>query len=264
MIINTPYFNIEFDHSAGYYCIVFIQGENSVKYFLNELELEEFIGKINLEVRDKIFEIKATNLRNLSLQIVAQDLREDKKYQIWKNRTLNPLKEKHTPKASVIIYVHDKVVELLDAESITNSCYEFMEVLGFEIEVENEPIFGSFWKRMKFVFSSQITINDFESLLEKGKRALELKHVDLPTADQTEKLANSAEKIISSIEKFEEAVVKLGAILVLKVKIKDESKIYIQQLNFELIQLLDDNPKLIQNPHDLHHLLLNYNKKIPL
>ena len=95
---------------------------------------------------------------------------------------------------------------------------------GFEMETEDEPIYHSFWKKQKFIFSKEVSPEEIEKLFKKGKRALELKHVELPTAEQTEKLANAAAKVVESLDKFEEGIVRLGSLLVLKKKIDGEEE----------------------------------------
>ena len=159
------------------------------------------------------------------------------------------------PTAEVEIYIADAHVNLKDSENITNACGEFMEALGFEMETEDEPIFHSFWKKLKFIFSTQASTEEIDKLINKGKRALELRHVELPTAEQTEKLASAAAKIVESLEKFEEGVVRLGTLLVLKKKVNGEPKIVIQQLNQELIKILDEKPQLLKSLQTVYELV---------
>ena len=114
---------------------------------------------------------------------------------------------------------------------------------------------GSFFKRMKFIFSKTVGNEDLEALYNKGRKALEIKHLDLPTAEQTEKLANAAEKLIGSLKEVNEGVVRCGALLVLKKQVNGETKIIIQQLSTEMIILLEKNPNLLFNPNTIYELL---------
>lgn len=159
------------------------------------------------------------------------------------------------PTAELTIYIPDKVVPLLDAEQITNACGDFMEALGFEMETEDEPIYRSFWKKIKFVFSKEASPEELEKLFKKGKRALELRHVELPTAEQTEKLANAAAKVVESLEKFDEGIVRLGTLLVLKKKVDGTPTIIIQQLNQDLIKIFDEKPQLLKSLRTVYELV---------
>lgn len=91
-------------------------------------------------------------------------------------------------KSEVNIYIPEDP-SLNEKESIVNACGEFMEALGFELEAEDEPIYNSFWKRIKFVLNKQTSMEDLDRLAKIGKQALQIKLVDFPTAQQTEKLA---------------------------------------------------------------------------
>ncbi|MGN6211507.1 hypothetical protein [Parafilimonas sp.] len=158
-------------------------------------------------------------------------------------------------KAETVIFVPDTYVSLQSSEAITNACGDFMEALGFELETEDEPVFGSFFKKLKYIFSSTIGEEDLTKLYEKGKKALELKHIDLPTAEQTEKLANAADKLVSSLNGIDEGVIRCGALIVLKKIINGKPRLIIQQLSSEMIVLLDKYPKLIFNVNTIYELL---------
>jgi hypothetical protein len=157
--------------------------------------------------------------------------------------------------AEVLIYVADPEVDHLNAEAITNSAGEFMEALGYELKSEDEPVYGSWWKRIQFVLNKQVSVDELDRAISKGKKALELKHVELPTAEQTEKLASASKSIIESLEGFNEAVVRLGAILVLKRTVNGEPKLIVQQLSSELITLLDKKPQLLKSPQTIYELI---------
>ena len=168
----------------------------------------------------------------------------------------NELKQaQDKPEVDVIIFISDEYIRLSDTENITNSCGDFMEALGFELETEDEPVFGSFFKRLKFIFSSTIGEEDLVQLYQRGKKALELKHIELPSAEQTEKLANAAEKLVKSLEGVEEGVIRCGGLIVLKKGVDGKPKLIIQQLSTEMIIILDKHPQLLFNVNTVYELL---------
>lgn len=199
-----------------------------------------------------------TNTTSFKLQFTENDI-TDLITQKRKSEIIdfiNTLKVSETkPEAEVIIYIPDEFVSLNDSEYITNACGEFMEALGFELQTEDEPVFGSFFKKLKFIFSSTIGEEDLINLYERGKKALELKHIELPTADQTEKLATAAEKLVKSLDAVDEGVIRCGGLIVVKKNIDNKPKIIIQQLSTEMILILDKHPKLIFNPTTMYELL---------
>jgi len=162
---------------------------------------------------------------------------------------------RNKPTAEVFIYIPDAQVSLMTAENITNAAGEFMESLGFELETEDQPVFGSFFQKLRFLFSRTIGNEDLETLYAKGKKALDLKYVELPTAEQTEKLAVAAEKLIASLGNVKEGVIRCGALIVLKKQVDGEQKIIVQQLSTELIILLDKKPKLLFNLNTVYEIL---------
>lgn len=180
------------------------------------------------------------------------------KPELYSEYVLNPDSELPSEyKEQVFIYLPASEIPLLVTEKLTNACGEFMEALGFELELENEPIYGSFIQNMLFRIKegTKLTQREIAKDFSKGKKALELKYVELPTAEQTEKLANSASKIVELLKGQDEGVVRLGALLVLKKQIDGKSKVIIQQLNFDLISILDKSPQLLQNLQTVYELI---------
>ena len=82
-----------------------------------------------------------------------------------------------------------------------------------------------------------------------------MKYVELPAAEQTEKLANAAKSLIESMQGFNDAVARLGALLVLKRTVDGEPKVMIQQLSAELIAILDEKPQLLRSPQTIYELI---------
>lgn len=157
----------------------------------------------------------------------------------------------------VFIFLPAKEISIMEAEKLTNACGDFMEALDYELEVENEPIMGSFIQKLWFKVKkgTKVTRDEVAQDFVKGKKALELKYIELPTAEQTEKLANSAAKIVELLDGQDEGIVRLGALIVLKKQVDGKPKIIIQQLNFDLISVLDRSPQLLQNLQTAYELL---------
>jgi hypothetical protein len=155
------------------------------------------------------------------------------------------LELKFKPTSELIIYIPETPT-LYDQENIVNACGEFMEALGFEMKTEDEPVYNSFWQKIKFIFKKNVTEQDVQNLFDKGKKALELKHVELPTAEQTEKLANATEKILHSIEKFDNCTIRLGSLLIVKRMVGPEPILKIHQLTLEEIKYIEENNSILK------------------
>lgn len=207
---------------------------------LSETQITDMIDKVN-EIRSDVLNQK---LKNLSFQNVLVSSSYTKPY----FREYN--------EAEVNIYIKDQL-SLKEQEDLTNACGEFMEALGYELKAEEEPILNSFWKRLKFVLKRNVTDDDLYRTFRKGKQALELKYVELPTAEQTEKLANAAEKLATTLEKVNEGAILLGNLLAIKKMVDGQPQLIIRQLTSDQVYALSLDPELIKNL-DLLDKAFNY------
>ncbi len=281
MALNIPE-NTEIFHDENNKQYIFLNPEGDIILSLSETivtKLNEvpFVNPLTLELEElrkkaieRINELrKSAPNNNLPLENDFENIpsylrrgvdlnNESIEYSnIFIEKESQTLTEQFKNRELVFIFLPAENISLFEAEELTNFCGEFMEALEYELETENEPIIGSFLKKLWFNIKkgSKNTKAEIVEDFAKGKKALELKYVELPTAEQTEKLANSAAKIVELLDKQEEGIVRLGALIVLKKNVGGKSKIIIQQLNFELISLLDKKPQLLQNLQTVYELL---------
>lgn len=158
-------------------------------------------------------------------------------------------------KSEVFISLPQEEIDLFTIENITNACGEFMEALGFELEVKEEPIYGSFFQRLKFVFRKRTTEVELNDAYEKGKLALEAKFLNLPTAEASEKIVNSTSNLITAIKDVDECVLRLGAIMLVKIQKDGKAIIVAETVSPKLISVLDENPNILKNPNLVYDLL---------
>ncbi len=158
--------------------------------------------------------------------------------------------------AKLIIASPDDI-ELLIGQQITNSAGEFMEAMGFELDIHNEPVKGSWWQWAKFKSKSPRTAAEIEDIYDQGKRALETRHVGNPTADETLKLADASAKLLDALKNIPIISVRLERIIILKYpNDKGESVVSIQSVSSALGKYLDENPQVLLNPQVLHNMII--------
>lgn len=157
--------------------------------------------------------------------------------------------------SDVLISLPQDNLNLFDIERIQNACGDFMEALGYELEIKNEPVFGSFFQKIKFKLKQPKTQAEIDDLYNKGKQALEAKYLNLPTAEATEKIVNSASKIIESLATIDEAAIRLGAIIIVKIKKDGKTIIVSETVSPALASSLDNMPNILSNPHIVYDLL---------
>ena len=155
----------------------------------------------------------------------------------------------------VVISIPQPRDDVLIAEKITDACGDFMEALGFELEMENEPIMGSYFKEISSFLKKKATNDEIGEIYKKGINALETKYINLPTAKAGGKLANSASNLIAFIKDIDEAALRFGAILV--VKIEKDGKIIIlsETVSTQIAHILDNNSNLLKYPQAIYELI---------
>jgi hypothetical protein len=129
-----------------------------------------------------------------------------------------------------------------------------MEACGFELQTEHEPRHGSFWQRLKFWSKEKMTPREADAIYEEGKTALLITYLDKPAADTTDKMADAAKKLIDAIQPYENSVLRVGNLLVVKVGKED---LRVETITPELARTLAGNPLLLQRPEVVMRLIEN-------
>jgi len=161
--------------------------------------------------------------------------------------------------AFVYIGLPDEMLEYMDIEILQEALGDFMEVMGFEYKTEDEPVLGSFFQWFKFKSKLKCTQKEASEIYAKGKAALEAKYLNLPTAEGTEKYAKSASDLICALGQVKRAIIRAGAILVVKTTIKDEPYIIVETISPLLAQKMDENPRFLKDPDELIKLIDSLN-----
>ncbi|MGV3459654.1 MAG: hypothetical protein ACO1N9_04275 [Flavobacterium sp.] len=157
--------------------------------------------------------------------------------------------------ANVYIALPQKEISLFAIEQVQNACGEFMEALGYELKQKSEPILGSFYQKLKFFLKNPKTEIEILHAYENAKRALEIKYLNLPNSESTEKLANAAANLINALSAVDEGVLRLGNLLVVKTVRNGQTCVLSETLSPELCMLFDKNPQLLNNPNNIHQML---------
>ncbi|NMH26494.1 hypothetical protein [Flavobacterium silvaticum] len=158
----------------------------------------------------------------------------------------------------VYIALPQKKISLQTIEGIQNACGDLMDALGFELEQKEEPVIGSFFQRLKFLFTSPKTKREAQDIYDKGKFALELAYLNMPNAEITEKLALASSNMMAQLEHVDEGVIRLGAIILVKYKTDvGNSRIIINTLSPQLTALFDSSPQLMNDPTTVFKMINN-------
>ncbi len=155
----------------------------------------------------------------------------------------------------VDVRIPQKVISSKDIDRLLDAINNFMESCGFEYEAEFEVTKGSFYQKLRFLSKNQKTRDEMEEIYKKGKRALELQYLDKPTAEATNELTNAASNLINACNSLDEVVIRLGAILLVKVNIDGKSKLVVDTVSPDVIIKLESDTSLYNNPLKVYELL---------
>ena len=193
--------------------------------------------------------LSATNFSGVVLSEPQEEL-------IDQFRSLEPESSAILSQAIVSINLPQKKIGLLEKESILNAVVELMSELGFVFKGDEEPIHGSFFQRLIYVFKNPKNKREVKEIYQKGKQALEEQLLNKPSSESTENLASAAASLLSAMDKVDEGVVRLGRIIVVKLIQNEKTKVAIQTVSPTIAAELDSDPSLEKNPITIFNLLL--------
>ena len=140
-----------------------------------------------------------------------------------------------------------KEIPLLVRERIQNAAGAFMEALGYELEAEDEPFFGSFFQTLWYKLKSSVTPEKAAQLADDGMEALRAQ-LNKTSAETTAALAGAAAELIMSLEHVDEAAIRLGTILVVKVTESGVPRVIVTEISMSLRHKLQEHPQFLRDP----------------
>jgi hypothetical protein len=124
-------------------------------------------------------------------------------------------------------------------------------------------LYGALFGRIKFFWkrnwNKTLGKEDLGKTYDEARKALEMQYLGVPIADQTDKLASAAEKLVNALSAVENGVVRMGALIVVKRTQNVIPELLIQQLTNQQIIALDKKPHLCNDVEKMYFLLKNDN-----
>jgi hypothetical protein len=249
---------ITYDQEKESFLLLITTDDKTVPFTLSDQQALLLADYLQSHLIYKTTRERIEVLKNLRLQLQHENL-SDTDIAIPMHSSSSQVNVKRT--AEVFIGLPQEEIDIFTIEKFQNACGEFMEALGFELKTEDEPIYGSFFQRLQFLSKSKRTNEEIDDIYQKGKRALEYKYLNVPAADATSQLSQAASQLISAVKDIDEAVVRLGSILLVKTSKEGKSQIIIETVSHELASSFDNNPNLLKNPNAVYELLVGERKK---
>jgi hypothetical protein len=126
------------------------------------------------------------------------------------------------------------------------------------------------WLKLKLSLRNAFTSQAAQQAAELGKEAfdkvtqgVEMQYLEGPAADATSKLAMAAAQMIQSLQHEDDAVIRVGALLVIKHTRRGKAVVMSQTISNDLRKILDENPTLLAQPASLLRVIkyLDFQKK---
>lgn len=103
--------------------------------------------------------------------------------------------------------------------------------------------FREFFERMKPTLRREAG-----GLYREGKEAIRRVHIDMVGAESFSKRASATAELLSAISQFDEAVMRLGDVVIAKAVINGKTRLITETISPEMAREFEKNPAIIRNP----------------
>ena len=160
------------------------------------------------------------------------------------------------------IRIFDSTIDSDDLKQLQSALDEFALVTGYEEIKVTRQEFGSFFKDIRYKIARFISDDIQREAIEAGQEAYRgakanvQQRLEKPGVESTKQIADATAALIAQVDKYDNAVVQAGKIIILKVTDeRGQSRLYTRTVSSELQLLLERSPQLIDNPQDLLRVL---------
>lgn len=143
----------------------------------------------------------------------------------------------------VTIYVADEHIHAEVQAAVT----AMIEAAGMRIESWGDPVRGSWFRRMSARAKDGLLTPLGQEAALTAAHALDARLVQRQDAEVTAKLMESVPSVLTALEKTENAVIRVGALLIVKV----DGSVSVTQLTAVQQLQLDHSPQLAMSPADI-------------
>ena len=140
-------------------------------------------------------------------------------------------------------------------EAIFKASEEFLQALGFNLEIFDEPSYAPFYQSLTFVRKGPEEQDEVEKDFENGKKVIETAFLKKEAEEDASKLQRSAIRLTNLIGKFEDIALLLGEVLIIKFQQNEVQTIAVETISEQVMEKLRKDPKLITDPEKLYSLL---------
>ncbi|PVY40884.1 DEAD/DEAH box helicase family protein [Pontibacter virosus] len=154
-----------------------------------------------------------------------------------------------TEQADGYIFVDTEDIKL--AEHIFEAYSEFAQALGFKITDKGTLEKGSWIKKGIVAVRDFFSKEEVKEVYHKGKRSLELVHIEKVQAEIDGLKVGAAAQLLESVKGVSNVAIKLGSIVLVKTELEGVEQIVIFDLTDDQRQDLEKNSILLNQPKEL-------------
>jgi hypothetical protein len=143
----------------------------------------------------------------------------------------------------VTIYLSDEA----GYEVVEEAVDKLLADAGGDVDERGEPIFGSFFRSLQATFRRLATTPEGKEVAKVAAHAAEARLVQAQDATNTATLAGGLSQVLESLQNTTNAVIRIGALLIVKV----DSDVMVHQLTATQQLKLDHKPDLTMSPRDI-------------
>ncbi|MFD9891864.1 hypothetical protein ACFWY9_21190 [Amycolatopsis sp. NPDC059027] len=134
-----------------------------------------------------------------------------------------------------------------DTERVQDAVEAFVRSAGGEVVERDEPVIGSWFRRLRARFRGAAASPLGAEARMFGVHALESRLVHSTDATVTATMMQNLAPVLSSLQPFANAVIRVGALLI----VKAEGELMVHQLTTAQQLALDHQPELLKSPADI-------------
>ena len=138
-----------------------------------------------------------------------------------------------------------------DAEKLQEAFTEFSKSINVSQIQELEKIYGSIYKRFKAFFHKNTSSEELDDLYSDGKKALREQYLNKPRSETAKNLADAAAALIAAVDGHDNAILRMGELIVVKQTVNGITNVAIETISPELASELEKDPKLLRDPSSL-------------
>jgi hypothetical protein len=133
-------------------------------------------------------------------------------------------------------------------QSLMNALKTLCRAMGFDELIEAPPQSGSWFQDIRVRARKALTQPEVQDSLEKARRALELKHIDLVQSEIDRNTSEAAANLMKCLEAVPHAIMSMGSLYGVKITTDGVPKVAILTLNQDQIQFVRQHPELQLDP----------------